>query len=87
MLERVIGAAALASALAATLTAGLGAQQSFVLATDPPPKVPMPAILKQYAAVTTERLTQPDPADWLMLRGRRNEAVHSAAEDFPDAIP
>src|SRR5262245_10049042 len=29
----------------------------------------MPAILKQYAAVTAERLKRPDPGDWLMLRG------------------
>jgi len=72
LVQRIIGAAALASALAATLTAGLGAQQSFVLPTDPPPKIPMPAILKQYAAVTTERLKQPDPGDWLMLRGTYN---------------
>jgi alcohol dehydrogenase (cytochrome c) len=34
----------------------------------PPPPPPMPAILKSYAAVTFERLKQPDASDWLMVR-------------------
>ena len=63
----------LASALGVTLSAALGvtlrAQQTFTSPNDPPPPVPMPAILKSYAAVTTERLRRPDPGDWLMLRG------------------
>jgi alcohol dehydrogenase (cytochrome c) len=36
--------------------------------TAPPPPSPMPAILKAYAAVTTDRLKQPDASDWLMVR-------------------
>jgi alcohol dehydrogenase (cytochrome c) len=69
LVKRILAAAALASALGVTLTAAWGAQQSFLSPTDPPPKPPMPAILKQYAAVTTERLRRPDAGDWLMLRG------------------
>jgi alcohol dehydrogenase (cytochrome c) len=34
----------------------------------PPVQAPMPAILKAYAPVTAQRLTQPADADWLMIR-------------------
>jgi alcohol dehydrogenase (cytochrome c) len=36
----------------------------------PPPQTPppMPTILKSYPAVTAERLKNPDPAEWLMIR-------------------
>src|SRR5688572_1039859 len=72
-MKRMFEAAVLASALGATVSAALGvtlrAQQTFTSPGDPPPPVPMPAILKAYAAVTTERLRRPDPGDWLMLRG------------------
>jgi alcohol dehydrogenase (cytochrome c) len=69
LLKRMLVAAVLASALGVTLSAAWGAQQTLVSPTDPPPPPPMPAILKTYAAVTTERLRRPDPGDWLMLRG------------------
>jgi alcohol dehydrogenase (cytochrome c) len=61
-----------ATALGVTLTAAWDAQQTFLSPTDPPPKPPMPAILKQYADVTTERLKHPDAGDWLMVRGTYN---------------
>src|SRR5258706_1830800 len=34
------------------------------------PPVPVPAILQNYKPVTTERLKQPEPGDWLMIRGK-----------------
>jgi alcohol dehydrogenase (cytochrome c) len=69
LLKRTLIGGVVASALGVTLSAAWGAQQTFLSPTDPPPKPPMPAILKQYAAVTAERLKRPDAGDWLMLRG------------------
>ncbi|MGH9142605.1 MAG: PQQ-dependent dehydrogenase, methanol/ethanol family [Vicinamibacterales bacterium] len=34
----------------------------------PPPAAPMPAALRNYKSVTTERLKNPEAADWLMVR-------------------
>jgi hypothetical protein len=34
------------------------------------PPVPVPAILQNYKPVTAERLKQPEPGDWLMIRGK-----------------
>jgi alcohol dehydrogenase (cytochrome c) len=34
----------------------------------PPPPTPVPAILQNYKPVTSERLTNPDDGDWLMVR-------------------
>jgi len=65
----ILALAVLVSALGVTLSAAWAAQQTFFSPTDPPVKPPMPAMLKQYAAVTTERLRRPDAGDWLMLRG------------------
>jgi alcohol dehydrogenase (cytochrome c) len=64
----------LATALAATLTAGAqqpqvpSAQPPAAPAPPPPPPIPMPAILKSYAAVTADRLKRPAAGDWLMVR-------------------
>src|SRR6266699_5355912 len=33
-----------------------------------PPPVPLPAVLRNYQAVTAERLLNPEPANWLMIR-------------------
>jgi len=68
-LKRILIGGVVASALGVTLSAAWAAQQTFLSPTDPPLKPPMPAILKQYAAVTAERLKRPDAGDWLMLRG------------------
>ncbi len=35
-----------------------------------PPAAPLPAILQNYKSVTAERLKQPEPGDWLMVRGK-----------------
>jgi alcohol dehydrogenase (cytochrome c) len=72
--KRILAATVLATALAATLTAG--AQQPQVPPAQPPaapapppaPPIPMPAILKSYAAVTGDRLKRPAAGDWLMVR-------------------
>jgi alcohol dehydrogenase (cytochrome c) len=69
LFKRILIGGVAASALGVTLSAAWGPQQTFLSPTDPPPKPPMPAILKQYVAVTTERLKRPDAGDWLMLRG------------------
>jgi alcohol dehydrogenase (cytochrome c) len=34
----------------------------------PPPTAPVPAVLQKYKPVTAERLKQPEPGDWLMVR-------------------
>jgi len=34
----------------------------------PPPAGPMPAVLQNYAPVTAERLKNPEPGNWLMIR-------------------
>jgi alcohol dehydrogenase (cytochrome c) len=53
----LVGTAAIAGAVL------VSAQQT---SKAPPP--PMPAVLKTYAPVTAERLENPAPGDWLMLR-------------------
>jgi alcohol dehydrogenase (cytochrome c) len=35
----------------------------------PPVEVPLPAILKDYAPITADRLKRPEPANWLQIRG------------------
>ena len=72
-MKRILVAAVLATVLVATLTAF--AQQPQVppapppaAAPPPPPPIPMPAILKSYAAVTGDRLKRPAAGDWLMVR-------------------
>jgi alcohol dehydrogenase (cytochrome c) len=69
--KRILVAAVLAAVLAATLS--VGAQQPQVPPAPPPaapaaPPIPMPAILKSYAAVTADRLKRPAAGDWLMVR-------------------
>jgi len=72
-MKRMLVAVALSSVLGATLTAafmrsqGAGSQPP-TASPAPPPPPPTPAILKTYAAVTVDRLKQPDGGDWLMVR-------------------
>jgi alcohol dehydrogenase (cytochrome c) len=72
--KRILVAAVLATALAATLTAGAqqpqapSAQPPAAPAPPPSPPIPMPAILKSYSAVTGDRLKRPAAGDWLMVR-------------------
>ena len=35
----------------------------------PTPAGPMPAVLRNYQPVTAERLKNPEPGNWLMIRG------------------
>ena len=53
-----------AAALLLSAAAGPGQQPS----QKPPPKAPVPPILRQYKAVTAERLKRPEDNDWLMIR-------------------
>jgi alcohol dehydrogenase (cytochrome c) len=66
-MRRMKGVRRLGTLLAGAATIGgavlLSAQQT---GRTPPP--PMPAVLKAYAPVTDERLKNPAPGDWLMLR-------------------
>ena len=74
MLKRMIAAAILVGVVSAPLPvvrAGSQAppqQPSTAQPSTPPLPPPMPAILKAYAAVTTDRLKQPAAGDWLMVR-------------------
>src|SRR5262245_1895640 len=34
----------------------------------PAPQAPMPAVLQNYQAVTADRLKNPEPGNWLMIR-------------------
>ena len=50
------------------------AQQPAAPPTPPPPgfsapATPVPAVLRNYRAVTAERLKTPEPGNWLMIRG------------------
>ncbi len=47
------------------VTAVMAAAQS---TAPPPPPPPVPVALRDYNAVTAERLTQPDDGDWTMIR-------------------
>src|SRR5689334_23671732 len=55
----VAGAVALASISTTAFAQGRGGG---------PPPPPMPAVLQNYQPVTAERLKNPDPSDWLMIR-------------------
>src|SRR2546430_17600519 len=49
------------------LTAWIGSAQQPATPQQPAP-VPVPLILKNYKAVTAERLLKPEDSDWLMVR-------------------
>jgi alcohol dehydrogenase (cytochrome c) len=53
-----------AAALLLSAAAGPGQQPP----QKPPPVAPVPPILRQYKAVTAERLKRPEDNDWLMIR-------------------
>ena len=69
MLKRMIAAAILVGVVSAPLpVVWAGSQAPPQPSTAPSPPAPMPAILKAYTAVTTDRLKQPEADDWLMVR-------------------
>ena len=69
MLKRMFAAVILAGVVCAPLrVVRAGSQAPPQPPTAPLPPPPMPAILKAYTAVTTDRLKQPDAGDWLMVR-------------------
>src|SRR5712691_4097851 len=43
-----------------------------ILATQPSPPMPMPAVLRNYQPVTAERLKNPEDGNWLMIRRTYN---------------
>jgi alcohol dehydrogenase (cytochrome c) len=57
-----------ALALLALLVTTVGAQQPPAPAIRPASPIPVPAVLRNYKPVTTERLKSPDDSDWLMIR-------------------
>jgi hypothetical protein len=63
--------ACIAGLLAVGLVAGptnSPAQQTIAPASANPAPGPMPDILSNYAAVTTERLRKPEDGNWLLFR-------------------
>ena len=71
MLAWIFGAALTAMAQAPAPQAP-AAQAPASQATPAQPPVPMPAILQNYMPVTTDRLTNPEDANWLMVRRTYN---------------
>src|SRR5262245_522498 len=57
-----------AALLAASGTLGASAQQTIAPVSATPVPGPMPAVLQNYAPVTTERLKKPEDGNWLMFR-------------------
>jgi len=57
------------SAITVTVAAGISAVVFTAFAQQPPaPAGPMPAVLQNYQPVTVERLKNPEPGNWLMIR-------------------
>lgn len=48
----------------------------------PPAATPLPAILSTYQAVTAERLKNPEPGNWLQIRGTYNGWGHSPLDQI-----
>ncbi|HWE49622.1 MAG TPA: PQQ-dependent dehydrogenase, methanol/ethanol family [Bryobacteraceae bacterium] len=55
-------------ACALTPLFSLSAQQRTSAAPQPAVQIPIPAVLQNYKSVSTDRLKNPDPSDWLMIR-------------------
>ncbi len=52
----------------ALMPLALSAQQQTSAAPQPQVQIPVPPVLQNYKTVTTDRLKNPDPSDWLMIR-------------------
>src|SRR5262245_50738627 len=55
-------------ATAATVLAAMFITTAAQIPPVPTPQAPVPTILQNYAPVTAERLKNPEPANWLMIR-------------------
>jgi len=66
---------------------GTSAQQTPAPGTPPPARVdaPLPAILKSYKDVTAARLKNPEPDNWLQIRGTYNGWGHSPLDQITRA--
>src|SRR4051794_15345239 len=73
--------------LAALLIAGALATQAPVVLPPPlpAPAAPMPLILRNYKAVTNERLKSPEAGDWLMVRRTYNGWGYSPLDQITAA--
>src|SRR3954469_19248919 len=74
--------------LAALLIAGALATQAAVVLPPPPlpaPAAPMPLILRNYKAVTNERLKSPEAGDWLMVRRTWDGGGYSPLDEITAA--
>jgi alcohol dehydrogenase (cytochrome c) len=72
-LARSLGAGIAIAAFTATIPIGFAQQAPPQQAPAPPaapalPPTPTPAVLQNYQPVTAERLKNPEPGDWLMIR-------------------
>ena len=58
-----------------------------ILATQPSPPMPTPAVLRNYQPVTAERLKNPEDGDWLMIRRTYNGWGYSPLKEItPDNV-
>ena len=53
--------------------------------TQPPVEAPLPPILKDYQPVTSNRLKNPEPANWLQIRGTYNGWGYSPLDQITPA--
>jgi len=70
--QRILGAAALASAVVFLLAATFTAPAMRAQTAPPPPQAPVPPVLQNYKTVTGDRLRNPEDANWLMVRRTYN---------------
>src|SRR6516162_10578369 len=71
----------LAVAAAATLAGTLFSQPP----AGPAPAIPVPAVLKNYQPVTAERLKNPEPSNWLSIRGNYDGWGYSPLDQITPA--
>jgi alcohol dehydrogenase (cytochrome c) len=71
------------AAAALTVTAGISLSQP--PPAGPAPAIPVPAVLKNYQPVTAERLKNPEPSNWLSIRGNYDGWGYSPLDQITPA--
>jgi alcohol dehydrogenase (cytochrome c) len=76
--------ATIVCAMFCTMLVGRAAQQQPPASppATPPPNIPVPAVLQRYQPVTAERLKNPEPANWLQVRGTYNGWGYSSLDQI-----